>query len=376
MLRVIAVVILALTGSTGVAQDEVWHHLALSPSGDRVAYAQVSDGQSAIYLLDLESGATRGAMIGDMQVEALYWASSTDLISAMSGSYRLQTIDFNTESIDQHASAVYRIDTLAMEAIPLLSGDNRLDTNLDLSRLSGINHGRREVMIPALAYSSGFGFLHTQNDILLHLKPTNLDVPRVHLFAIDLERGRGRLREAGANDTIFWTVDHDGNAAWRIDWQERNGDLRFVRPNGRGSGRVSDVAALPQILGMTPSGSVAFLVETESDRTQLFTAHPERDGPARLISPIDIDQPGEILSDHASNTIVGFRFDDGSQQTAWLDSSLAETDMALSSAFPNRVTKILCWSEDRGLILFAVDDDLFIFEAATQQARLIQRDVV
>jgi hypothetical protein len=375
MLRLFAIIISMLTAMPALAQDEPWHHTSLSPSGDRIAYAQTRDGERAIFLLDLDTGNETGATIGEMQIESLYWASPTDLLAAMSGIFHQQTIDFNTENIEERASAIYRIDTENMQVIPLLSGDNRLDANLDLSRLAGLNHDRGEAMIPALAYSSGFGFLHTQNDILLHLKPTNLDVPRVHLFAIDLESGRGRLREAGGNDTIFWTVDNDGNAVWRIDWQEQSGDLRFTHPNGRTSGRATDLHSRPQIIGMTPSGSVAFMAAMPSGGMALFTAHPGQDGAARQVSPMDIGRLGPILTDHSTNTIVGFRFGDDHRQTGWMDTSLAEIDNALALALPDRIVEIQCWSSDRTRVLFSADDDIFIFDANIGQARLIRRNV-
>jgi len=303
-------------------------HVALSPSGEQLAYVRQVDADRLVVVIGLQDMKVRSTLrVGQAKVRALRWASESHLL--IQASVTMQLAEFRG---DQHEWSMLQVYNLK---------DRRLYNPLDTNQFKGLDTLNvvagpvvvRQVAGRPVLWVQG---LYTER----HAKPM--------LVRIDLDSERVTVLRRGTPETLGWVVGPDGTVLAEHEYDERN--QRWAIKLNRGDQGYVEVASgqatidPPQPTGLGPSADT-LLVHTQAAGDSRWQLLSVKDG--KLSAPVaDYQRFSAPVQDPGTGLLIGgierlnggvrHRFFDAGLQQRWntLLEDYADANVHLVSATP------------------------------------------
>ena len=161
--------------------------LAISPTGEQIAYISRDGDDNAVLILNLETGENWGVSIGDVKVTQVRWAGTGHVILSAFDAVRFfgNTGKFNY-------SAAFAINVETRKLTTLLQNASGLYANqTGIGRIIGRSEDNEYAYMPAFSARGGAS-------------------PPYSIFRVDLDTGKGRVIERGHKDTQDYIIGRDG----------------------------------------------------------------------------------------------------------------------------------------------------------------------
>ena len=198
------------------------------------------------------------------------------------------------------------------------------------------------------------------------------------LYRVDLDDGRGRRQQIGAEDTSGYVVRKDGEIAARTTYDAKSGNWRLLVPSGGGWRELMtrrDLLETPAVLGFGRSHDVLLMVEDRPEGRELFELSLA-DGSETPIS--DFTDAALIIRD-GDGLMVGVGQEGLTLSYTLFDPELQANWEKLQRGLPDRLLFMGDTSDDLGTIVFRAEGagdpgSVYLFDAARQSVNLIGRE--
>ena len=169
--------------------------VAISPDGRKLALLGNFDGQSAVYVRDIESGAmTPLVSAGETKARSVGWANNETILFWVSNAARSRY--FTTSLLE--FSSVHAVSISGDErSRALLRGSRELALNSSLGNVLSTLPGDDDHIL-----MQAFGFSSREENAIQDRKQS--------VFKVRLKSGRGAIEYRGSDDTRDFFVDDNG----------------------------------------------------------------------------------------------------------------------------------------------------------------------
>lgn len=198
------------------------------------------------------------------------------------------------------------------------------------------------------------------------------------LYRVDLDDGRGRRQQIGAEDTSGYVVREDGEIAARTTYDDKTGAWRLLVPSGGGWRELMsrrDLLEVPAVLGFGRSHDVLLMVEDRPEGRVLFEISLA-DGTETPIS--DFTDAALIIKD-GDGLMVGVGQEGLTLTYTMFDPELQANWEKLQRGLPDRLLFMGDTSDDLSTIVFRAEGagdpgSVYLFDAQRQSVNLIGRE--
>jgi dienelactone hydrolase len=198
------------------------------------------------------------------------------------------------------------------------------------------------------------------------------------LYRVDLDDGRGRRHQIGAEDTNSYVVRNDGEIAARTTYDSETGHWRLLAASGGGWRELltrRELLDTPSVLGFGRSHDVLLVAEDRPEGRVLFEVSLA-DGSETLIS--DFSDAALILNNNAG-LMVGVGEEGLTRSYTMFDPGLQASWEKLQLGLPGRLLFMGDTSDDLGTMVFRAEGagepgSVYLFDAQRQSVNLIGRE--
>jgi dipeptidyl aminopeptidase/acylaminoacyl peptidase len=308
--------------------------VTVSPSGHAVAMVVTNGEQRIIVVQETASAAiTFRGFVGDHKVRELQWAGDRHLLLVSSAT----TTAHNIQNGRREWFFGTSIDLMTKRIRPIMR-----NTQADLNAIFGAPMVRVYKGEPAV-FVQGVMFLGNRG--------------RLSLFRYDLDSGGNRLVETGAEDTIDWLVDAQGQPFAQELYSRDDGIWSLKLKAGAGWREAASAVApvdRPNVVGVgRDSASVLYPGKDGAGRPVWKEVRLDGAAASDPIPAVDDQMP---IRDRKDGRLIGYYAlvgDEGHYR--FFDPADAKLWKAIVAAYPGEFVRLASWSEDRRKIVVWVD---------------------
>jgi dipeptidyl aminopeptidase/acylaminoacyl peptidase len=310
----------------------------ISPSGRSLALVTTNGEDRTVLVKDLTTGQFRlSGFLGDHKVRDIGWADDDHLVIAYSAA--LNTFEVQDGFREWLFGSTINLKTKKMSSLM------RNSEKADLATIFGYPivrtyKGETSVFVKGIIFSGGRG--------------------QQSLFRVDLDSGANRLVAQGADNTVDWAVDSQGQPLAYESYQQGSGEWSIrIHTSDGWRVAVSQTAPLdpPYMLGLgRDDGAVAYAAYDDQRRVVWKEARLDGAAGGSPLPPENNQYPlraaldGRLIGQYA---LVGdelrYIFYDPQDQKAW---------KAITDAFAGKRVALESWSTDRRKIIVRVDSTI------------------
>ncbi|HEY5759088.1 MAG TPA: S9 family peptidase [Steroidobacter sp.] len=335
---------------TAFGQTPAMEFVALSPSGNLLAWLENSGAQPLINIFDLTKSATpkRIAPPSNATVRDLSWFDEETLFVSASMAYRPELSGPTYEW--------YR--TLSMN---IASGESRilLHNSGNLQNVTGSTLLSMRTSKPKKVIMSSWNW-----SALNHKQSTGSRVAggrkdegwTYDLYEVDTVSGDPRLLDRGTPFTDTWVVDADGQPIARSEWRADRSTFTLLHHHDKTWSEIfrSDSGETPAILGMASDGS-GVLMRAVLNRPYRAIWRVPFDGSApQIVVGDEHSDIGGLIRDPYSDAIVAAWSTGADPQIFWLDDKARTRAASLKKTFGGKEADLLGRSTDSTRALVSV----------------------
>jgi dipeptidyl aminopeptidase/acylaminoacyl peptidase len=361
MLRILAVLLGGLGLATNLyaaappvaafGQTPAMESVALSPSGNLVAWVNNAGAKPLIHIFDLTKGDYRNR-IGpppDLKMRDLSWSDEETLF--IHGSMAVRPNGPHTPTYEFFRTLA--LDVTTGKHRMLLHGSGAL-ANVTGSTLLALrtSEPKRVVMT-----SWGFSNVNYKQETGSHVTGGRKDEGWTYnLYQVDTTSGHPRVLEGGTPFTSSWVVDAAGQPVARSEWQATRSVFTVLHRRGMGWTEIFrfDSGERPQLLGLASDGS-GVLMRAALNRPYVALWRVPLDGsaPQMILGDEHSDITG-LIRDPYSQAIVGAWSSSTVPEIRWLDDKARARALGLSKTFSGKHANQIGRSADGTRALVAV----------------------
>ena len=310
----------------------------MSPSGDRLAFAAVSDDTRSLFLAELGSGEDLERALsvrplgrvdaGDSKVRSLHWLGENRILMVSSITARNEL-----KWVSRAEYGIGQIFDLPANELNVVFAANR-----------NVSIAMGEVTIRNF---EGEPTLFTEGWVV---DETN----RVDLFRIDAGSGRGSFVARGDFDVRRYVLDAEAQpiARSRHSERRRQWDLQYRQRSGWRTVWSADAPVdAPWLAGLGRSpDTVTVITRLEGDAEPLLYEVDAAGSFTRLFD----QAPGRLLRHPETHLLIGFGHGEGDEfDYTFLDEAAARAWSAITRAYPDQNPSLEGWSADmRKAVIF------------------------
>lgn len=363
MLRTLAALLgclcLCLSTSLGAATPPVaafgrtpaMESVALSPSGNLVAWVSNAGARPLIEIFDLTKGAVR-KRIGsppDFKLRGLSWFDEETLFihgskASRPGGLRSPTYEwFRTLAMDVTTG----------KARLLLHGSGAFMNVTGSTLLAPRTSEPKKVVMTSWNFSA----VNYKQSTGSHLAGGRKDEGWTYdLYQVDTTTGDARLIQGGTPFTSDWVVDAAGQPVARSEWQADRSLFTLLHRRGTGWTEIfrADNGEVPNLLGLVSDGS-GVLMRAALNRPHVALWRVPLDGsaPQMILGDEHSDITG-LIRDPYSQAIVGAWSSSVEPEIHWLDDKARARALGLNKTFGGKQADLIGRSADGTRALVAV----------------------
>jgi dipeptidyl aminopeptidase/acylaminoacyl peptidase len=324
--------------------------VALSPSGNLVAWINNQGAQPLIHIFDLAKGGTRGIGIPpDFKLRDLSWFDEETLF--IHGSM--------AEKLREARGTTYEwFRTLALDVTNgntrmLLHGTGTL-RYVTGSALLSIRTAEPKKVVMA---SWNFSVLNYKESTGTRIAVGRKDEGWTYnLYQVDTTTGEPRLLEGGTAFTNDWVVDSAGQPIARSEWMVDRSSFRLVHRSGQSWSEFYhlETGEAPALLGLASDGT-GVLMRAALSRPHLAIWRVPFDGgaPEIVVSDEHSDIAG-LIRDPYSQAPTGAWSTGSKPEIFWFDDQARTRALSLTKAFGGKDADLIGRSADGTRTLVAV----------------------
>lgn len=304
--------------------------MALSPSGERLAYISVAGDQRQLVVKDLTDKVLVAAPVGDNKVRALNWAGDDRLLITATTAQSLGS--FSAKSEFGQTIAL----NLTTNAVMVVFGDNPNVLHSTFGYLGAAQQaGHWYGYFGGVPVSKTLGFDATLN-------ANNY----ISLYRVDLDSGKAELAASGAQRPHAWALGADGSVVAHSEYAQASGVWTLAVGDRAGTSLASLTEPLGEVdlvgLGRAP-GTVVVDKAIPEEWSLADGSH----------APLVTDRLIEgYIFDAASRRLVGVWLLGDKPEQQFFDVRLAARQAAYRKALGGD-PKIVSWSDDyRRMVLY------------------------
>ena len=178
--------------------------LAISPTGEQIAYISRDGDNNAVLILNLETGENWGVSIGDVKVTQVRWAGTGHVILSA-----FDAVRFSGNTGKFNYSAAFAINVETRKLTTLLQNASELYANqTGIGRIIGRSEDNEYAYMPAFSARGGAS-------------------PPYSIFRVDLDTGKGRVIERGHKDTQDYIIGRDGTILAQERYSNRSNQYQI-----------------------------------------------------------------------------------------------------------------------------------------------------
>ena len=179
--------------------------LAISPTGEQIAYISRDGDDNAVLILNLETGENWGVNIGDVKVTQVRWAGTGHVILSA-----FDAVRFSGNTRKFNYSAAFAINVETRKLTTMLQDASGLYTNqTGIGRIIGRSEDNKYAYMPAFS-SRGRAS------------------PPFSIFRVDLDTGKGHVFERGHTDTQDFIIGRDGTVLAQERYSNRTNQYQLL----------------------------------------------------------------------------------------------------------------------------------------------------
>ncbi|WP_304170738.1 S9 family peptidase [Phenylobacterium aquaticum] len=309
--------------------------MALSPSGEKLAYVSISGDSRQVVVKDLADKVLVAAPVGDSKIRALDWAGDDHLLITASATQALGSFS-GTHEFDQTISL-----NLTTNAVMVVFSTNPAILHSTFGYLGAVQQAGHWY-----GFFEGLPLTKTRGFDSGSLSANNY----VSLYRVELDSGVATLAASGAQRPHDWALDTEGTIVAHSEYVQTSGVWTLHVGDRPGAPLVSLTEPLAEVnlrgLGRTP-GTVLVDKATPEEWSLADGSH----------APLVTDRLiAGYIHDPATGRLVGVwpRGDRPEQQ--FFEPRLAARQAAYRKALGGD-PKLISWSDDyRRMILFTEGD--------------------
>lgn len=307
---------------------------AISPSGHAVAVIVTNGEQRHIVVQDLADNTTKlNGFVGDHKVRSVQWAGNRHLVLVISATQNA----FHIQNGRREWMFGSVIDLETKKIRPLIKPtDSSMGAIFDMPIVRVFN-GEPVVYAQGVVFQSNRG--------------------RLSLFRVDLESGKSRAIEIGADETVDWVVDTEGRPLAQELRNRETGAWSVKLRSGtswREAISVKKGLAAPYLVGLGRDGASVIYAASDSGRDWSWRElRADGAAPAAPITVLDDQMPIRTAAD---GRLIGHRVLDGeTDRYVFFDPLDERAWKAIVAAYPGERVSLVSWSDDRKKVVVLVD---------------------
>lgn len=324
-----------------------FRHIALSPSGKRLAWEEDGKEVRKVTVLDIDSGKTLASIpLGD-SLRDLHWSDETALLLKVAAARSIEVDNLEHRLYEYRRLLRYDLET-KQSCVLLMDGGDRYHVTGAALLASRVTNAH------TLSMASWDWSLSAPRVTESRLA----DRRRVwvyNAFSVDTRTCRGTLLYEGAPQTIDWVVDAAGQPVARADWDVERHKYRVLAKDGTSWRTVFTQDDTMELGGLSSDGkSVLAMGPAEDGRSKLWSIPLQGDGAKPLIDDASAAVTGFIFNDF-TNTLLGVELGYGRPEVRWLDDRARQRDEALKKTFKASKVRTVSHSQDFSRVVAEVE---------------------
>ncbi|HET8692099.1 MAG TPA: S9 family peptidase [Steroidobacteraceae bacterium] len=329
----------------------------LSPSGERVAWANDPGGSPIVVVFDVATGKDlKRIQPPNARVRDLDWADDRTLIISVS-----RTLTAAASTLREQAYEFERYLAIDVED-PKAVARSLLMEHPDRESVTAASIERLHPEKPGTVIMSTYQYSETSHrgEIGSRLSGGRKDSGwELTLFEVELASGKGRVIESGSVNTRDWILDPAGRPVARTEWDAES--LRFTILAKEGaSWKTIFSEALDyefDVLGLAADGR-SLLVRSPrgSERFKIWSLPLSGGELALAYEDAQFDVYG-VRFDRFTAQPAGYRIGGPDPHVAWTDPKMQSIHKAVAKAFAGKSTSVFDRSADYKRIIAEVESD-------------------
>ncbi|HEY5755828.1 MAG TPA: prolyl oligopeptidase family serine peptidase [Steroidobacter sp.] len=344
-----------------------FRHIALSPSGKRLAWEE--DGKEArqVTVLDVDSGKTLATIpLGD-HLRDLHWGDETTVLLTVAATRSVEVDRLEHRPYEYRRLLKYDIES-KHSCMLLMEGNRYYVTGATLlaSRVTNAH---------TVAMSSWDWSLSAPEQVTESRLADRRRVWVYNTFSVDTRTCRGTLLIEGTPQTIDWVVDAAGQPVVRADWDVERRKYSVLAKDGSSWRTVFTRDNLMELGGLSTDGkSVMAIGRAEDGRTRLWSIPLQGSAAKTLIDDSAADVT-RFVADGFSNVAIAVELD-GQSEVRWLDDRARQRDETLKKTFKGATVHSVAHSQDFSRVVVEVASTtaaptLYLIDFASGKADII-----
>lgn len=199
------------------------------------------------------------------------------------------------------------------------------------------------------------------------------------VYRVDLDDGRGRLHQTGAEDTNAYLVRPDGEVVARTTYDSKSGQWRLLAARGGNWGEIMSRRSLldpPGMMGFGQSHDTVLISEDREDEGPVLVEMRLSDG-SEVMQHDTISLLGAVRN--GEGHLVGLSKQGLTQSYTLFDEGLQANWNKLETGLPGRQLYLTDASDDLSVLVFRAEGagepgSTYLFDANQQSVNLIGRE--
>lgn len=329
--------------------------VAVSPEGASLAYIRRSD-EGATVVAQARTGEVLVTIdVSDRAARSVFWASPDHVVIVSTVHEHLR--GFAAPSL------FWQLDIVNV-------------------RTRQVSRALRKSDLAVITGSFGHSVGTYRGEPVLYVETLTMEtpnrVPRLDLYRVGLDDGRGRMHQVGAEDTQGFVVRRDGTVAARTTYDSETGIWRVLTPQGGNWREVlnrRELLDMPSLAGMGRSEDTVLLSELREDGPVLVEISLA-DGSE--VAEHDNTGLANILRDN-SGLMIGLSREGLTQDYTLFSPELQAVWNKLQQGLPGRQLSLGDASDDLGVLSFHSEGagdpgTSYVYDGARQSVSLVGRD--
>lgn len=303
--------------------------MAISPSGNRIAYRMTGSEQDAIVIVDLAAMKMVGRVaVGEISARELRFIDDDNLIVIVGRTTR--ALGFRGQ-FDYSAAFRYDISSQSLDQL-LVRAKDLFQGQSGLGEIIAVTDEGESLLMPAF-YIDDFRAVD----------------PEYGVYKVKLNNNQARLIERGDISTVDWFADRDGNMLARVDYKQAAGQYRIWSLVGsKNLIHEKDTNILPRgPVGIVPSGDALVYAATPNGSDfPTFYRMDLSDG--EITGPIleQTDASVEVIQADTNRVVHGAQYSGFSPTYEFFDLELDARVTDIMDGLSDTSTTIVSWSDN------------------------------
>ena len=310
-------------------------YMDLSPSGDRVAYAERRDGSDYLVTFDFHTRKkSYHVKIDDVATRGIWFADEDNII--IRASETKFVIGFRGE-FDYSGAFSYNLKTKKLKFL-LRGTDNIYPAQGGLGKIVGDDADPGYIFMPAW-----MGDRYSD--------------PNYSLVRVNMKTGKARLFKSGTGDTVDWFVDTDGTVLAREDYDNGSDTYRvytYLNGNRELIYELETSQPPPGVTGIKSDKSALIFSDGETHEESGNVYELDFDGNK---TPITLGGRGGMIERvirDGNRFVVGVKYSGAVPSYTFFDPDVDAAVSGLVNQFSTAAVHLVSWTDDWSKLLYLI----------------------